>query len=119
MNLFEKYGGADFWSEFLNVFYSRITESALVRHHFRNKNIAHIKEMLLGLLEVTLVSYSQFSETAMRESHRNLGITEDEFEEWINTYKQTLKDSGVTESDCLYIMETIYSYKKVIVSNSY
>jgi truncated hemoglobin YjbI len=117
MNLFEKYGGAHFWSEFLNAFYTKLTASSLVRHHFRDRDVSHIKEMLLGLLEVTLVSYTNVSEQAMRDSHKSLSISQEEFDEWVSTYRQTLKDSGVTEIDAGYIIDILNSYKPMIVED--
>ena len=81
MNLFDKYGGSEFWSHFLNIFYSKISASQKVRHHFFGKNLSQIKSMLLSLLEVLLVSYTHFSEEMMLESHKGKDITNEEFEE--------------------------------------
>ena len=116
MNLFDKYGGSEFWCDFLNLFYSRITVSQVTRHHFRNKNINHIKEMLLGLLEVTLVAYSHFSDQVMEDTHKNLGITEVEFSEWVRLYSGTLSEVGVSDSDVTYIINILSSYKRFVVT---
>ncbi|OMJ73791.1 hypothetical protein SteCoe_27433 [Stentor coeruleus] len=118
MNLFEKYGGASFWSEFLNSVYTSLTASELTRHHFRNKNISHIKEMLLGLLEVTLVSYSHISEESMKKSHETLDITSEEFDEWISIYRQALRENKIADQDVMYIINILSSYKGVIVMDN-
>lgn len=117
MNLFEKYGGADFWSDFLNDIYEKLTNSELTRHHFMNKNISHIKEMLLGLLELTLVANSHISEVAMKDSHRPMGITNEEFDEWIKIYRMTLQNSGVADTDITSIVNMLSSYRGVIVAD--
>ncbi|OMJ95352.1 hypothetical protein SteCoe_1259 [Stentor coeruleus] len=117
MNLFEKYGGADFWSDFLNNVYERLTNSDLTRHHFMNKSISHIKEMLLGLLELTLVANSHISEVAMRDSHRPMGITNEEFDEWVNIYRTALKESDVADTDITFIANMLLSYRGVIVAD--
>lgn len=115
MNLFEKYGGADFWSDFLNTVYENLTASKYTRHHFRSKNISHIKEMLLALLELTLASNTEISELAMREAHRDLGISNEEFDEWISIYRQALNDYKVAEPDCVYIIDILSSYRRAVV----
>lgn len=116
MNLFEKYGGDEFWNHFLDLFYTRITTSEEVRHHFLNKNIRHIKAMLLGLLEVTLVSYSNFSDNVLTETHKNLEISSQDFESWLRIFLETLKEFEVSDSDAHYIVHTISNYKNHIVS---
>ncbi|OMJ75320.1 hypothetical protein SteCoe_25553 [Stentor coeruleus] len=117
MNLFEKYGGADFWSDFLNDVYKRLTNSDLTRHHFMNKNISHIKEMLLGLLELTLVSDSHISEAEMKDSHKPMGITNEEFDEWVNIYRTTLQELGVADTDVTFIANMLSSYRSSIVAD--
>lgn len=115
MNLFEKYGGADFWSDFLNTVYVRLTTSEFVHQHFKNKNISHIKEMLLGLLELTLVSNMEIPRAEMKEFHKNLRISGDEFDEWISIYRLTLDESGVSEADCTHIITILSSFRDIIV----
>ncbi|OMJ87085.1 hypothetical protein SteCoe_11233 [Stentor coeruleus] len=115
MNLFEKYGGADFWSDFLNAVYIRLTKSEFVHHHFSDKNISHIKEMLLGLLELTLVSNVEIPKSEMKEFHKNLRISGDEFDEWISIYRLTLDEFGLSESDCTHIVSILSSFREIIV----
>ncbi|OMJ81876.1 hypothetical protein SteCoe_17577 [Stentor coeruleus] len=115
MNLFEKYGGADFWSDFLNTVYACLTTSEYVKKHFEGKNISHIKEMLLGLLELTLVSNVDIPRDEMKEFHKHLMISENEFNEWISIYRFTLDKSGVSEEDCALIIRILSSFKEVVV----
>lgn len=116
MNLFQKYGGADFWSDFLNVFYTRITSSEILKHHFEDKNIGHIKNMLIGLLEVTLVTEGHYPEDSLRDSHKHMGISNAELDEWISIYTRTLDDSGIEEEDKQTVLNVVGSYRSCIVT---
>jgi len=116
MNLFQKYGGADFWSDFLNVFYTRITSSEVLSHHFVDKDIGHIKNMLIGLLEVTLVTEGHYPEDSLRDTHKNMGISNAELDEWIRIYTLTLNDSGIDEVDKLTVLGVVSSYRSCIVT---
>jgi truncated hemoglobin YjbI len=116
MNLFQKYGGADYWSDFLNVFYTRITSSELLSYHFVDKDIDHIKSMLIGLLEVTLVSEGHYPEDVIRESHKNMGISNQELNEWIRIYTRTMQDTGIEEEDQKAILQIVESYRPHLVT---
>ena len=81
MNLFHKYVGAGFWSDFLNVFYTRIASSAILEGYFVEKDIEHIKSMLIGLLEITLVSNDSYNKDELKAKHIPLNIKESDFDE--------------------------------------
>jgi truncated hemoglobin YjbI len=116
MNLFQKYGGADFWSDFLNVFYTRITASEILSHFFLEKDIDHIKSMLIGLLEVTLVTEGHYPEDALKDSHRAMNISGAELTEWIKIYTRSLRESGVHEDDISHMLRIVDGYRTSIVS---
>ncbi|OMJ73547.1 hypothetical protein SteCoe_27740 [Stentor coeruleus] len=116
MNLFQKYGGADFWSDFLNVFYTRIVASELLARHFVDKDIDHIKSMLIGLLEVTLVTEGHYPEDDLKKGHTSMAITSAEFNEWIEIYTGALRDSDISPEDSASILNLINSYRQCIVS---
>ncbi|OMJ66923.1 hypothetical protein SteCoe_36065 [Stentor coeruleus] len=116
MNLFQKYGGADFWSDFLNMFYTKITASELLSHHFADKDIDHIKSMLIGLLEVTLVTEGHYPEDQLTEGHKNMGISGAEFNDWIEIYTGALKSSGIADEDATSILNLVNGYRHCIVT---
>ena len=91
MNLFDKYGGQDFWYFLIKDFYKKIIISPVIKDYFRGKDMSHIAEMLFNVLEVVLINYSHFDESAMRDHHRHLKIQENEFDEWLSIFRQTLK----------------------------
>lgn len=118
MDLFNKYGGAEFWSGFLNVFYSRIVSSDVLSHHFTGKDIEHIKSMLIGLLEVTLVSEGNYQEESLKVVHCHMGITVAELDEWLVIYELTLTELGVEDEDTQYLLQLIDKYKPCIISEN-
>lgn len=117
MNLFDKYGGQNFWYDFIKDFYKKIVVNPVVRNYFHGKDMSHIEEMLLGVLEVVLITYSHFSETAMEDSHRHLKVQLHEFDEWLNIFRNTLKDHSVSDPDIIYIIDTLAHYRPFIVEN--
>jgi truncated hemoglobin YjbI len=118
MNLFDKYGGQDFWYFLIKDFYKKIIVSPIIKDYFRGKDMSHIEEMLLGVIEVVLINYSHFDENAMQDYHKHLKIQEDEFDEWLSIFRQNLKDHSITDSDTLYIINTLTHYRPYIVQTS-
>ncbi|OMJ89512.1 hypothetical protein SteCoe_8310 [Stentor coeruleus] len=116
MNLFQKYGGAEFWSNILNLFYTRVTSSGLLSRHFVDKDIDNVKSMLIGLLEVTLVTEGHYPEDALKEGHRTMEITTAEFDEWVSIYTIVLNESKISEEDSNCILSMIDGYRHCIVS---
>ena len=116
MNIYDKYGGTNFWAGFLNKFYSKIIASPLIRQRFANKNVSQIKSMLLNLLETLLVSYTHFPDEMIAEVHKHEKISINEFDEWIYLFRRTLSELDVEENDNYYIIEILSSYKNAITS---
>ena len=116
MNLFQKYGGADFWSDFLNIFYTRVTSSPLLSRFFVDKDVDNIKTMLIGLLEITLVTEGHYPEDVLKEGHKYMEITNEEMDEWVRIYTGVLRESGIEEEDQKTVLAVVGSYRPSIVS---
>lgn len=115
MSLFYKYGGEEFWSDFLNIFYSRITISERLSPYFINKDIKNIKCMLLGLLEVTIAMNGDYPKELLSKTHQNMGISDEDLNEWIQIYETTLKELGVEEEDRISLLRIIENFRDCIV----
>lgn len=116
MDLFHKYGGADFWSEFLNIFYTKITSSDILSHHFVDKDINRIKCMLIELLEISLIGETEYEESMLTDSHKYMRITNLEFETWISFYRETMGELGVEDQDANSVIGFLRKYKTCIVT---
>ncbi|OMJ84712.1 hypothetical protein SteCoe_14101 [Stentor coeruleus] len=116
MNIFQKYGGTEFWREFLSAFYSRIISSEKISHRFIGANIDHVKTMLVSMLEISLETDNGLAGEGLRESHKNMGLSDEEFDEWISIYSKTLKDLGVMKQDSDCIINSAENFRPYIVS---
>lgn len=114
MELFVKYGGMPFWSEFINRFYDKVTRDGSLREFFAGKDIRRIKEMQLSLLEMTLTG-GKFPEDVMNEVHRHLGISDSHFRRFIGIYERTLLDLGVESADVAFMIEMLQGYHDQVV----
>ncbi|OMJ74422.1 hypothetical protein SteCoe_26638 [Stentor coeruleus] len=118
MNIFQKYGGMEFWRDILSDFYSRIASSEKIYHHFIGVDIDNIKIMLVAMLEITLGSEDNSYIDSLKEIHKDKGISHEEFDEWILIYTKTLKDVGISKLDIDHIVETTETFRAFIVSKN-
>lgn len=113
MELFVKYGGMPFWSDFIDQFYDRVTRDARLREYFVGRNVRHIKEMQLGLLEMTLTG-GKFPEDVMQRTHVNLHITPSDFDRFLGLYEKTLLELDVEPEDSKYMIDLLAVYKPLV-----
>lgn len=113
MEIFVKYGGMPFWSDFIDQFYDRVTRDSALRDYFVGRNVRRIKEMQLGLLEMTLTG-GKFPEDVMIQTHSNLGITKADFDHFLDLYSEALLELGVEQSDITYMMDILVVYRSQV-----
>ena len=111
MELFMKYGGMPFWSDFIDQFYERVTKDQALRTFFVGRNVDHIKEMQVNLLEMTL-SGGKFPEDVMHRTHVDLNITPSHFDRFLSLYEKTLLDLDVEPEDSTYMIDLLAQYKE-------
>ena len=116
MELFVKYGGMPFWSEFIRRFYEKVTRDAALRDYFSGKDIRRIKEMQLSLLEITLTG-GRFPEHVISDAHKHLGLRDGQFKRFVGVYERTLIDLGVEQEDAQFMVEVLLSYRDEVLSN--
>lgn len=116
MNLFYKYGGTNFWNDVLNSFYDKALRSARLAHFFTPCNLPHIKNMLLSQLEISLGADFRYSMEGLEQSHKHLGITSEQFSEWVVLYRETLIEKYVLYEDIEKIIGSLRASKKFIIS---
>ncbi|OMJ94366.1 hypothetical protein SteCoe_2408 [Stentor coeruleus] len=116
MNLFEKYGGSSFWSEFLNTWYSRVTCSDSLSNFFSRIKIEDVKTILLGILESTLISEGNYPKDVLGDIHKRMNISDSDFNIWKKIYESILNDMGISNEDSEKILTLIEGYRSCIVS---
>ena len=72
--------------------------------------------MLIGLLEVTLVTEGHYPEDVLKEGHKYMEITNEEMDEWVRIYTGVLRESGIEEDDQKTILAIVSGYRPSIVS---
>lgn len=113
MEIFVKYGGMPFWSDFIDQFYERVMRDSTLREFFAGRNVRRIKEMQLGLLEMTLTG-GKFPEDVMKQTHCSLGITKADFDHFLNLYGETLLELDVEQSDITYMVDLLVVYRSQV-----
>lgn len=113
MEIFTKYGGMPFWTDFMDQFYARVTNHARLQQFFVGRDISHIKEMQLQLLNIT-VGGGEMSVDVIHQTHCNLGITNADFDSFLRLYEETLLDLGVEPEDRTHLTGLLAVFKNQV-----
>ena len=114
LELFLKYGGMSFWTEFIDQFYERVTECPELRSFFIGKDQRRIKDMQLSLLEMALTG-ERFPPDVIREVHRGMDISTEHFAKFMHLYQKVLADMDMEPEDVTFLTELMFGYKDLVV----
>ena len=113
MEIFTKYGGMPFWTDFMDQFFARVTNHARLQQFFAEKDPSKVKEMQLQLLNLT-VGGGKMSEDVIQQTHCNLGITKADFDSFLRIYEETLLNLGVDSEDRTYLTGLLAVFKSQV-----
>lgn len=116
MELFVKYGGIPFWSDFIDQLYEKVTQDLRLESYFSTRNVRRIKEMQLGLLEMTLTS-GKYEEQDIQRIHENLHVTPEAFDHFFELYELTLAECDVEQEDITQMIGMLVRYKSSVVQH--
>ncbi|CAG9334689.1 unnamed protein product [Blepharisma stoltei] len=111
-NLVRKYGGDEFWKEFIESLYQKIMSPDYgLDKYFSSSNL----EMITwGMFQVFNGCATMQFRRRIKAAHINMGITEKEFNTYCDLFESTLVEFGVEERDKVAIMSQIRSMKCLI-----
>ncbi|CAG9319263.1 unnamed protein product [Blepharisma stoltei] len=115
-NLVEKYGGTEFWNQFILSFYRKVLSTEMLKKHFKNTNLENFGKIVSGMFRILSGSVNLEFRRKIRAVHANMkiGITESEFDCFADIFVNTLNDFSVSEEDRNLIMIQVKSMKRLV-----
>ncbi|CAG9334564.1 unnamed protein product [Blepharisma stoltei] len=113
-NLVEKYGGDQFWNNFILSLYNKVLGSEQLYSYFKNCNLDNFEMIVTGMFKIFNGNVSLEFRRKVRGSHLNRGINENEFNAYSDLFEKTLVEFQVEEEDKHAIMMQIKSMKCLI-----
>ncbi|CAG9317969.1 unnamed protein product [Blepharisma stoltei] len=113
-SLVQKYGGNDFWNQFILSLYNKILSNEILHKYFISMKLENFKMIVNGMFIIFNGEVSPEFRRRVRMAHHRLGLAEAEFNCYADIFKSTLNEQQVEESDKKTIMSQVKSMKCLI-----
>ncbi|CAG9319267.1 unnamed protein product [Blepharisma stoltei] len=110
-NLVKKYGGNEFWTEFIKSLYRKIMGNSDLCKHFSNSDLRMI---ICGMCQIFNGNATFEFRRSVKKSHENRNIYGWEFDIYSELFQNTLNEFEIEEEDKQIIMKQITSMKCLI-----
>ena len=117
ISLFDKYGGVPTITEVVRAFYKNVLGHPDFKHYFENIDMDK-----LIMHQIEFISYamgkpkSNYPDSRLYEGHKNLKISDSQFDKIAVILRSVLIEFKVEENDILKIIDAVESKRKLIVS---
>ena len=114
--LFEKYGGFASVFPIVNAFYESVLDSEIVSYMFDDVDMEKLIEHQTVFISELMGGPGDYDDRQLIAAHRNLNITEEEWNEVVGILVATLQEFSVEEADINALAEKIMQKKPLIVA---
>lgn len=115
MTLFDKYGGRAFWSDTVDIFYSRLLEDPVMAGYFRNYDVSKVQAMNTYVLESTLGFTNEHFSVGVKKVHAKVIVRRPDFHRYLEILLEVLREKGMDEEDLTEVHETLRNYETDVV----
>ncbi|CAG9334578.1 unnamed protein product [Blepharisma stoltei] len=113
-NLSEKYGGEQFWNQFILSLYNKILANDSLTKYFKKTKLETFGMIMHGMFTIFNGMVNLEFRRNIRSSHHNLGITDHEFESYSDIFESTLYEFQIEEIDRQLMMSQVKSLKCLV-----
>jgi hemoglobin len=114
-SLYERLGGKDAITSVVDTFVARVAADTRINKKFARSDIPRVKAMLVDQICSATGGPCTYTGRDMREAHRNMGVTEGEFNALVEDLVATLNQFNVAKGEQDELLAILGSMKSAIV----
>ena len=114
--LYDKYGGFSTVSRLVLDFYERALDSDRIGDYFEDVDMSRLVDHQTKFVSSLLGGPASYSDDHLRQIHVHLAIDDEDFDEMIEVFADTLVDHGVSQADKEAVVAEIESRRAFIVA---
>lgn len=114
-SLYERIGGKKAVKKAVDVFYSKVLADPKLTNLFANTDMEGLMQHQYSFMVSIFGGPDIYKGRALREAHRNKGITEEHFDAVANHLHDTLKEIGVTNGLIGEVMTLVASTREEVL----
>ena len=115
-SLYDKYGGFATVSRIVLDFYERALDSDRIGDYFEDVDMSRLVDHQTKFVSALLGGPASYSDDHLRQIHLHLRIDDDDFNEMIDVFAETLVDHGISEEDKNSVVSAIEARRAHIVA---
>lgn len=116
--LFERYGGFGTVHRVVLSFYDKMLDSDIVGPYFDDVDMAALVDHQTKFISQVMGGPASYTNEVLEQVHRNIGVTEEAFEEMTAILQQTLEEFDFKEEDIRAVISDIKSRRPYIVARN-
>ncbi|CAG9314798.1 unnamed protein product [Blepharisma stoltei] len=117
-NIVKKYGGAEFWNKFIISLYKKVLACDILNKHFKDCKMESFEKIIIGMFKIIQGNINLDLRRRLRVAHYAKGISELEFNCYVDIFEDTIVDFNIIEEDRQGIMSQIRSMKSLICKST-
>lgn len=114
--LYDKYGGFATVSRIVLDFYERALESDQIGEFFEDVDMSRLVDHQTKFVSFLLGGPASFSDDHLRQIHIHLRIGDEDFNEMVEVFADTLIDHGVSREDTKAVVDQVEARRAFVVA---
>ncbi len=115
-SLFKKYGGFAAVGEIVHSFYEKIMDEESLEHYFWSIDITRLIRHQTDFLCMVLGGPASYTGRSLKEAHRGLNITEEDFLTVAGLLEEAMEEAGMEDEDVAGVLQIVASTQGDIVA---
>lgn len=103
-----------FWQYVADKFHERLKNDGILRVFFRGRSTGEVEMINFNIFRAGFGEDCEFYEDAIKESHRNLGITPEHVSRFLFILKSVLLEAEIDEEEVKLMVSRISAYGNII-----
>lgn len=118
-SLFEQLGGFARVRLLVSAFYDKVLESERLGPHFRHIDVRRLIDHQTKFTSAMMGGPASFTDDQIARAHQRLGITDEEFDEMAELFRETLEDFGMAPDEVVRIQAHIDAMRPYVVGRAH
>ncbi|MFC6939489.1 group 1 truncated hemoglobin [Salinirubellus sp. GCM10025818] len=115
--VFDRMGGHEAVESVVDEFYDRVLNDERVLHHFEGTDTTALRAHQVQFISAVTGGPVEYTGLDMREAHRGMGITDEEFDVVAEHLDRALAENGVSGADRERVLTEVESLRPEIVED--
>ena len=115
--MFDRVGRDEAVESVVDDFYDRVLNDERVVHHFEGTDTTALRAHQVQFISAVTGGPVEYTGQDMREAHRGMGITDEEFDVVAEHLDRALAENGVSDEDCDRVLAEVEGLRPEIVED--